>query len=298
MKCIAHNVEYCQTCNDPQAPFRATFEGWTSEPDSLDEWPNTVTVEAVTGYDAAAAEASAEDRLDLDEHADAAGDRELVEIDTNYKATRPGQHPVRLTRTDAARLAGAILEATENTFHYTRCGRLRPADAKDLLAAIRDVEFQLGELRDHALTDLLIGAGLETDWMRDVVDNMRTGQTEQDDPAAEEGTQAPAEAEPREDDGNGADEGVAESGPADELIPKIPVEDSSFAGALVALFPTAAEEIKDSDAFGALSFKVDRRCQETGETPRQVFESLDADTRAFVPRANDPAAFLASRIDS
>ncbi|HJQ46888.1 MAG TPA: hypothetical protein VJ870_11285 [Amycolatopsis sp.] len=164
MKCIAHNTEYCTTCHAAPVfqPFRTSFQGWTANPDSLDEWANTVTVEAVTGYDPAAEEA-ARGQLDLDEHADSGGDRELVEIDTNYKATRPGQHPVRLTRTDAARLAAAILEATEDTFHYTRCGRLRPADATDLLAAIRDVEFQLSELRDHALTDLLIGTGLDVD---------------------------------------------------------------------------------------------------------------------------------------
>jgi hypothetical protein len=54
----------------------------------------------------------------------------------------------------------------------------------------------------------------------------------------------------------------------------------------------------DSDAFGALNFTVHRRCQETGETPTQVLNSVSVDDLAFAPAADDPAAFLASRIES
>jgi hypothetical protein len=195
MKCIAHKREYCPSCNTSTGeaearptyqPFRASFEGWTASPDSLDgwDWPNTVTVEAVTGYDAAAEEAaSAAGERDLDEYADGGGDRELVEIDTNYKASRPGQQPVRLTRVDALRLAAAILEATEDTFHYMRCGRLRPAAAKDVLDALREVEYQLSELRDHVLADLFIGTGLDRDPMA-AADNARTGRPDGNDESA------------------------------------------------------------------------------------------------------------------
>jgi hypothetical protein len=45
------------------------------------------------------------------------GERQLVRVDTNYKATRRGEHPVDLSRPDAARLAAAVLEALEDTFH-------------------------------------------------------------------------------------------------------------------------------------------------------------------------------------
>ncbi|TNC20900.1 hypothetical protein [Amycolatopsis alkalitolerans] len=295
MKCIAHNVEYCQTCNTTPAfePFRASFEGWTANPDSLDDWPNTVTVEAVTGYDSPAEEAaSAAGELDLDEYADAAGGLELVEIDTNYKATRPGQHPVRLTRTDAARLAAAILEATEDTFHYTRCGRLRPADAKELLAAIREVEHQLSELRDHALTDLLIVTGLDTDWMQDVVDNARAGKAEQHEEAAAEGRHPATE----------AGQGAGPETPVPAWRGSWPADTSSFdtqfADALHELYPDAVSVFAKAAALGALAYKVNRRCQETGETPLHVLTSLDPGDRAFALNANDPAAFLASRIEN
>lgn len=51
-----------------------------------------------------------------------------------------------------------------------------------------------------------------------------------------------------------------------------------------------------SGAFGALAYKVSRCCQE--ETPAQVLNSVSADDRAFALHADDPAAFLASRIES
>jgi hypothetical protein len=62
--------------------------------------------------------------------------------------------------------------------------------------------------------------------------------------------------------------------------------------------PTAAAVIHDSDALGALAYKVNRRCQEIGETPLRVLSSTDPDDGAFAPNAADPAAFLASRVDS
>ena len=43
-----------------------------------------------------------------------------------------------------------MLEATEDTFHYNRCGQLRPAEAAELLKALRAVEFQLRNVRQHA----------------------------------------------------------------------------------------------------------------------------------------------------
>ncbi|NKQ54993.1 hypothetical protein HFP15_19095 [Amycolatopsis sp. K13G38] len=294
MKCIAHSVEYCPTCNSLPQPFQASFEGWNANPDSLDDWPNTVSVEAVTGYDPAAEDAaSVAGERDLDEYADTHGERELVEIDTNYKPTRPGQHPVRLTRVDAARLAAAILQATEDTFHYTRCGRLRPADAKELLEALRDVEYQLSELRDHALTDLLIGTGLDRDPMNTAdEESKRPDEHNRSEQATVEGTPTPTEA------GQGSEQHT----PVPAWRGTWPAETRSFdtqlADALHELYPDVVVAFTGADAFGALAYKVNRRCRETGETPLQVLTSLDPEDRVFAPGALDPAAFLASRIDS
>ncbi|PRX47746.1 hypothetical protein B0I33_105328 [Prauserella shujinwangii] len=148
------NQQFPDFTQPPQA-FRASFDGDSSHPDEL---ANTVTVEAVTSHDPAGERES--EHVDSDIHADTYGDRELVEIDTNYESTRPGPHPVRLSRTHAVALAAAVLEATEDTFHYTRCGRLRPDAAAELLRALDHVEHALNQLRDHALHDLLLGTGL------------------------------------------------------------------------------------------------------------------------------------------
>ena len=66
----------------------------------------------------------------------------------------------RLTRIDAIALAGAVLQATEDTFHFSRCGRLRAVEAKEVLVAIQDVDLRLNQLREHALADLLNGVCL------------------------------------------------------------------------------------------------------------------------------------------
>lgn len=136
-------------------PFEAAMEGWSSL--DADDWPNTVTVRAVDGWEPAAdgTYPLAHEREQDGDYADQAGGRHLVEVDTNYKATRPGQHPVRLTRADAVHLAARIVDATEDTFHYMRCGRLRAAEAAAVLNALNDLDCAIAELRDHALQDLL-----------------------------------------------------------------------------------------------------------------------------------------------
>ncbi|OXM49561.1 hypothetical protein CFP71_29900 [Amycolatopsis thailandensis] len=144
----------------PSPAFSTCFEGWTPNPDDLEQWPNSVRVEVVEGYDPTFTGEVTDKEM---EYADCGEERQLVEIDTNYKPTRDSEYPVRLTRCDAVKLAAALLEAAEDTFHYSRCGRLRPAEAKDLLDAIRDTEHQLSELRDHAPNDLLAGTGLTKD---------------------------------------------------------------------------------------------------------------------------------------
>jgi hypothetical protein len=70
----------------PVAPYSASFEGYTAHPD---DGPNTAHVEAVTGYDPR----NEADQSDADVFADQLVKRGLVEIDTNYKATRPANTP-------------------------------------------------------------------------------------------------------------------------------------------------------------------------------------------------------------
>lgn len=144
----------------PPVTYSASFEGFNPNPDDPENWPNTVAVEAVEGYDPTVAGEVTDADLD---YADFGEVRQLVEVDTNYKSTRTSEYPVRLTRGEAVKLAGALLEAVEDTFHASRCGRLRPAEAKDLIDVIRETEYQLSELREHALFDLLVGAGLAKD---------------------------------------------------------------------------------------------------------------------------------------
>jgi hypothetical protein len=79
-------------------------------------------------------------------------ERQLIRIDTNHKPTRRSDHPVDLTRTDAVRLAVALLRATEDTFQR---GRLHPTEAAELLRELGEVDYALAELRAHALGDLL-----------------------------------------------------------------------------------------------------------------------------------------------
>jgi hypothetical protein len=95
------------------------------------------------------------------DYADLQGERQLVEVDTNYKATRSGDHPVRLTRAAALELATHLILATEDTFHYARVGRLNAAQAAELLHAMDSVQHALQDLREHALQDLLHDAGID-----------------------------------------------------------------------------------------------------------------------------------------
>jgi hypothetical protein len=78
----------------------------------------------------------------------------------------------------------------------------------------------------------------------------------------------------------------------------IPVVEESLVGAIVTLFPDAAEAITESDAFGVLGYKVNGRCRDTSATPLEILNSIEPNDRAFgVNTTADLAAFLASRID-
>jgi hypothetical protein len=77
----------------------------------------------------------------------------------------------------------------------------------------------------------------------------------------------------------------------------VPTFDEQLASALAEVFPTAISAIQEATAFGALAYKINRRCRETGETPRQVLSAVDPDDRMSTPNAADPAAFLASRVN-
>lgn len=135
------------------APYASSFQGVAL----AGEWANTVTVTTVALYDPIERpEEEAEWAADY-------GERQLVRVDTNYKPTRLGQHPVDLGRAEAAGLAAAVLEAIEDTFHYGRVGELRAAEAAQLLSALDEVDHALANLRSHALGDLCKRIGIDPD---------------------------------------------------------------------------------------------------------------------------------------
>jgi hypothetical protein len=136
-------------------PFQASFYGYEA---GDDDWGNSVSIETVTVYDPELDSAIQDDPARAADEAEWAADydgRQLVRIDTNYKPTRPGEHPVDLSRPDAARFAAAVLEAIEDTFHHARVGQLRPQEAADLLSVLTGVDCALARLREHALGDLV-----------------------------------------------------------------------------------------------------------------------------------------------
>ena len=135
------------------APYEKSLKGTVPE----GAWADTVTVRTVTVHDPTERpEEEAEWAADY-------GDRQLVRVDTNYKATRAGEHPVDLSRPDAARLAAAVLEAIEDTFHYGRVGELRVVEAAQLLSVLDEVDYALAQLRSHALGDLCKRIGVDPD---------------------------------------------------------------------------------------------------------------------------------------
>lgn len=146
------------TTSWPDAPWprQTSVEGYAPP----GEWPNTVTVTTVSAYDPDLQQ-RADTHPDEAEWAADHADRQLVRVDTNYKPSRPGAQPVNLTRTGAVNLAAAVLEAIEDTFHYTRVGELRATEAAELLEALGEVDAALLQLREHTLGDLLRPHGID-----------------------------------------------------------------------------------------------------------------------------------------
>ncbi|MGW4829757.1 hypothetical protein ACWEOG_19395 [Amycolatopsis japonica] len=133
-----------------EQPFSDSVEGWNPDPGDLTRWPNTVRIEAVEEYQVQSVGGiTAADTM----YADHGALRHLVEIDTHYKPDRPGPYPVRLTRVDALRLVDAVLAAVDDTFNIGRVGALRPAEATELLAFVREAADRLARLREHAEAD-------------------------------------------------------------------------------------------------------------------------------------------------
>jgi hypothetical protein len=145
------------TTNQPPTPppllhaFSTAIEGL---PTGDADWNNTVSVATISrllpGPRPDAAEADPRWWF-----ADRDGERQLVRVDTNYKATRESQYPADLSRAGAVALVVAVLTAIEDTFHLSRVGQLRPAEAAELLRGLTDVDYALTELRAHALEDVL-----------------------------------------------------------------------------------------------------------------------------------------------
>lgn len=163
-----------QPSYQPSGPFEEAITGWTANPESLEDWPNTVTVRSTEGYmpNEDGLYPRTQDRDIDDDYADQTEQRQLVEVDTNYKPTRPGQHPVLLSRPDAIQFAAHVLAAVEDTFHYSRIGRLRAVEAAELLRLLPEVEGALAQLRAHALDDLLRDTGSDPDDQPEVEDEV------------------------------------------------------------------------------------------------------------------------------
>ncbi len=114
--------------------FTASVEGFTPAGAEF-RYANTVTVSLAGAEDPALAEHVEAHPEEIEWAADL-GWRQLVRMDTNYKPSRPGTHPVDLTREDAVWLAAALLAAVDDTFHYSRVGQLRSAEAARLLRCL------------------------------------------------------------------------------------------------------------------------------------------------------------------
>jgi hypothetical protein len=235
----------------PSLPFAAAVEGWSTG--SVQDLPNTVSVSVITVE--TDDEPDAGERID---YADSMGARELVEVDTNYKPERTGQHPVRLTRADAVQLAVHLLQATEDTFHYSRRGPLRGREAAQLLRALEEVDFALNDLRSHALSDLLRDTDVDPD--------------DQPETTSDDATTTPTESTPAS-------------------------SDQPEAAALREVFSVEfATRVQASEAFGALVYRIQERTAAFGVSPALVLRELDPADRAFALRAEDPAAFLAAKV--
>jgi hypothetical protein len=76
----------------------------------------------------------------------------LVNVDTNYKDTRRGEHPVNLSMVDAVKAARALVEASARA--YGRMIDDDPAQSWDLLSALSAVDAEVSDLRDSLLLDL------------------------------------------------------------------------------------------------------------------------------------------------
>lgn len=75
----------------------------------------------------------------------------LVNVDTNYKDTRRGEHPVNLSLVDAVKAARALVEAA--ALAYSR-GVDDPQQSWELLSALSAVDGEVADLRDSLLLDL------------------------------------------------------------------------------------------------------------------------------------------------
>ncbi len=260
-------------------PFQTAIEGLASSSD----WPvgNTVSVRASSVYLPHLDTTRGADDAVTDD--DDLGVRQVVRVDTNYKPTRPGQHPVELSRVAAIELAAAVLTAVEDTFHYSRVGRLRPREAVEVLRAVEAVDAALLELRSHALNDLHHPDTADPDSADPVAGPDRSGADEPGEPA-------------------GTTVGLTQAvEPESEAAAPAAVEplgwEEQARRAVAAVFtPGVAETVTTSDAFGALAYRLREHHDSTGAGPRAVLAGLDPDVLDFAARADDPAAFLASRV--
>lgn len=73
----------------------------------------------------------------------------LVRVDTNYKETRPGQHPVALSLLNAVNAASALIRSALTGYHQSD-----DVDALTILRAISDMDTEVQVLRDVLLREV------------------------------------------------------------------------------------------------------------------------------------------------
>ncbi|PWK81696.1 hypothetical protein C8D88_116107 [Lentzea atacamensis] len=73
----------------------------------------------------------------------------LVRVDTNYKPTRPGKHPVDLSMTDAVGAASTLVQAALSAYHQTD-----EVDALTVMRALTELDGEIHLLRSVLLRDM------------------------------------------------------------------------------------------------------------------------------------------------
>lgn len=122
--------------------MNAAFEGYSSDPDNLEQWGNALSLEVSEG-------------VLQNDHMTAIP---LVRIDTNYKSTRTGNHPVNLTISDTIKASKSLISlaeaSLENAYHVLEKSHDDLA-LLDLLVQLVELDSAVGDLRTWLQDELV-----------------------------------------------------------------------------------------------------------------------------------------------